>query len=115
MNKTKKLININFTYSAAIRIKNLLKKEKKSNLKLRIYIVGGGCSGFQYKFIFDEKVNKDDLIIENYGSKLIIDPLSYQYLIGGKVDYIENIEGSKFIVSNPNADTTCSCGSSFSI
>lgn len=111
----KNLVNLNFTDSAALRIKYLIKKEKNKNLKLRIYIMGGGCSGFQYKFVFDDKVNKDDLIIENFGIKLIIDSMSYQYLIGGKLDYIESIEGSKFVIFNPNAETTCSCGSSFSI
>lgn len=115
MNRYNKVNDIDFTYAAANRIECLLKIKKNKNLKLRIYIIGGGCSGFQYKFIFDNKINDGDIIIEKNNVKLIIDYLSYQYLIGGKVDYIEKIEGSKFVVFNPNAVTTCSCGSSFSI
>lgn len=104
---------VTFTNKAANRVKELL--SNNNNLNLRVYIIGGGCSGFQYKFILDKKINEDDLKIKKEGVTLIIDPLSLQYLIGGKIDYIENIEGSKFIVYNPNAETTCSCGSSFSI
>lgn len=107
--------SINFTYAAANRVKDLLKNKKNLDLKLRIYIKGGGCSGFQYKFIFDDQVNEGDIITKKIDVKLIVDPLSYQYLIGAKVDYIESIEGSKFVVFNPNAETTCSCGSSFSV
>lgn len=106
---------VEFTNSAAKKIKNLIKEKKNKNLKLRIYIVGGGCSGFQYQFIFDEKVNKDDILIEKLNIFLVIDPISLQYLHGGTVDYLENLEGSKFIISNPNAKNTCGCGSSFSI
>ncbi|QCI20359.1 iron-sulfur cluster insertion protein ErpA [Buchnera aphidicola (Brachycaudus cardui)] len=106
---------LNFTDKAAQKIKDLIKIQKNNNLKLRIYINGGGCSGFQYQFIFDEKINKDDIIISKSGVALIVDPISLQYLYGGKIDYLENLEGSKFIVSNPNAKNTCGCGSSFSI
>lgn len=107
---------VQFTDKAAFRVKMLLKNDIKNNKSnLRVYIIGGGCSGFQYKFILDKNINKDDLKVKKKGAVLVVDPLSLQYLIGGVVDYIENIEGSKFIVINPNAETTCSCGSSFSI
>ncbi|QCI24862.1 iron-sulfur cluster insertion protein ErpA [Buchnera aphidicola (Rhopalosiphum padi)] len=106
---------IEFTNSAAKKIKNIIEEKKNKNLKLRIYIIGGGCSGFQYQFIFDEKTNKDDILIEKLNISLVIDPISLQYLYGGTIDYLENLEGSKFIVSNPNAKSTCGCGLSFSI
>ncbi|MGV6989183.1 iron-sulfur cluster insertion protein ErpA [Testudinibacter sp. P80/BLE/0925] len=104
-----------FTDAAANKVKNLVADEDNSNLKLRVYITGGGCSGFQYGFTFDEKVNDGDLTIEKNGVALVVDPMSLQYLIGGTVDYTEGLEGSRFIVNNPNASTTCGCGSSFSI
>ncbi|QLB13196.1 iron-sulfur cluster insertion apoprotein ErpA [Bisgaardia hudsonensis] len=104
-----------FTDAAANKVKSLITEEENADLKLRVYITGGGCSGFQYGFTFDEKVNEDDLTIENAGVQLVIDPMSLQYLIGGTVDYTEGLEGSRFIVNNPNASTTCGCGSSFSI
>ena len=84
-------------------------------MALRIAVAGGGCSGFQYGFSFDEEINEDDTIIENKGASLLVDPLSYQYLVGSRVDYVEGLEGSRFIVNNPLATTTCGCGSSFSI
>lgn len=112
-NKSKKCLN--FTDKAAKKIKDLIKIKKNNNLKLRIYINGGGCSGFQYQFIFDEKTNEDDIIITQSDISLVVDPISLQYLYGGEIDYLENLEGSKFIVSNPNARNTCGCGSSFSI
>jgi Iron-sulfur cluster assembly accessory protein len=80
-----------------------------------VYITGGGCSGFQYGFTFDEKVNDDDLTIEKNGVALVVDPMSLQYLIGGTIDYVEGLQGSRFVVDNPNAVTTCGCGSSFSV
>lgn len=104
-----------FTDAAANKVKTLISEEQNNNLKLRVYITGGGCSGFQYGFTFDEKVNEGDLCIENAGVQLVVDPMSLQYLIGGTVDYTEGLEGSRFIVNNPNATTTCGCGSSFSI
>ncbi|HDR1902354.1 TPA: iron-sulfur cluster insertion protein ErpA [Pasteurella multocida] len=104
-----------FTDSAANKVKALISEEENPNLKLRVYITGGGCSGFQYGFTFDEKVNDGDLTIEKSGVHLVIDPMSLQYLIGGTVDYTEGLEGSRFVVNNPNASTTCGCGSSFSI
>ncbi|MGQ0286709.1 iron-sulfur cluster insertion protein ErpA [Pasteurellaceae bacterium 22721_9_1] len=108
-------VPLHFTDAAANKVKALITDEENPELKLRVYITGGGCSGFQYGFTFDEKVNDGDLIVENSGVKLVIDPMSLQYLIGGTVDYTEGLEGSRFIVKNPNATTTCGCGSSFSI
>ncbi|KGQ70219.1 iron-sulfur cluster insertion protein ErpA [Chelonobacter oris] len=104
-----------FTDAAANKVKNLVADEENPDLKLRVYITGGGCSGFQYGFTFDEKINDGDLTIEKNGVSLVVDPMSLQYLIGGTVDYTEGLEGSRFIVNNPNASTTCGCGSSFSI
>ncbi|BAB12928.1 iron-sulfur cluster insertion protein ErpA [Buchnera aphidicola str. APS (Acyrthosiphon pisum)] len=107
--------HLQFTEKAIKKIKNLIEIEKNHDLKLRIYINGGGCSGFQYQFIFDTSINEDDIIITQSEVSLIIDPISLQYLYGGQIDYLENLEGSKFIVYNPNAKNTCGCGSSFSI
>lgn len=106
---------LQFTDSAASKVKNLIADEDNPNLKLRVYITGGGCSGFQYGFTFDDKVNEDDFTIEKQGVALVVDPMSLQYLVGGSIDYSEGLEGSRFIVTNPNAKTTCGCGSSFSI
>ncbi|MGL9772888.1 MAG: iron-sulfur cluster insertion protein ErpA [Sodalis sp. (in: enterobacteria)] len=106
---------LQFTDSAASKVKNLIADEENPNLKLRVYITGGGCSGFQYAFTFDDKVNEDDFTIEKQGVALVVDPMSLQYLVGGSVDYSEGLEGSRFIVTNPTAKTTCGCGSSFSI
>ncbi|ALD15171.1 iron--sulfur cluster insertion protein ErpA [Buchnera aphidicola (Aphis glycines)] len=113
----KSIINhhIQLTNNAVKKIKNFTLIKKNKNLKLRIYILGGGCSGFTYQFIFEEKINKDDIVIQKEDVYLIIDPISLQYLDGGKIDYIENLEGSKFIVYNPNAKNTCGCGASFNI
>ncbi|WP_054671954.1 iron-sulfur cluster insertion protein ErpA [Parasalinivibrio latis] len=106
---------LQFTDAAASKVKALIAEEENPNLKLRVYITGGGCSGFQYGFTFDEKVNDGDMTIENSGVTLVVDPMSLQYLIGGEVDYTEGLEGSRFFVSNPNAKTTCGCGASFSV
>ena len=108
-------IPLTFTDAAAQKVKSLITEEENPALKLRVYITGGGCSGFQYCFTFDEKVNEGDLTVENAGVQLVIDPMSLQYLIGGTIDYTEGLEGSRFIVNNPNASSTCGCGSSFSI
>ncbi len=108
-------VPLNFTDAAANKVKALITEEENANLKLRVYITGGGCSGFQYGFTFDEKVNDGDLTIENAGVNLVVDPMSLQYLIGATVDYTEGLEGSRFVVQNPNASSTCGCGSSFSI
>jgi len=104
-----------FTDAAAGKVKRLIDEENNPNLKLRIYVAGGGCSGFQYGFTFDEKVEEGDITVENGEVTLVIDPMSYQYLIGAEVDYTEGLEGAQFVVRNPNATTTCGCGSSFSI
>lgn len=115
MSKNIVLIPVQLTEAAAKKIKTLIDNENNPLLKLRVYITGGGCSGFQYGFAFDEKINDGDIIVEKKGVILVVDPMSIQYLIGGSVDYTEGLEGSRFIVSNPNAKTTCGCGSSFSI
>lgn len=106
---------LQFTDAAASKVKTLIADEEDANLKLRVYITGGGCSGFQYGFTFDNQVNEGDMTIEKQGVTLVVDPMSLQYLFGGSVDYLEGLEGSRFVVSNPNAKTTCGCGSSFSI
>jgi len=104
-----------FTDAAAGKVRRLIQEEKNPELKLRIYVTGGGCSGFQYGFSFDETVNDGDIVVDNAGVALVIDPMSYQYLIGAEIDYTEGLEGAQFVVRNPNATTTCGCGSSFSI
>ncbi|UJF19649.1 iron-sulfur cluster insertion protein ErpA [Vibrio sp. SS-MA-C1-2] len=108
-------IPLSFTDKAALRVKTLIAEEENPNLKLRVYITGGGCSGFQYGFTFDEKVNEGDMVIENQEVTLVVDPMSLQYLMGGAVDYTEGLEGARFFVDNPNATTTCGCGASFSV
>jgi iron-sulfur cluster insertion protein len=107
--------DLTFTDAAAKKVKLLIEEEKNPNLKLRLYISGGGCSGFQYGFSFDENVSEGDITVENGDVTLVIDPMSIQYLMGSEVDYVENLEGSQFVVRNPNATTTCGCGSSFSV
>ncbi|WP_314283620.1 iron-sulfur cluster insertion protein ErpA [Haemophilus sputorum] len=104
-----------FTDAAAKKVKSLIEGEDNPNLRLRVYITGGGCSGFQYGFTFDDQINDGDLTIENQNVGLVVDPMSLQYLIGGTVDYTEGLDGSRFVVQNPNASSTCGCGSSFSI
>ena len=106
---------LEFTDAAANKVKSLIADEDNPNLKLRVYITGGGCSGFQYGFTFDDQVNEGDMTIEKQGVGLVVDPMSLQYLVGGSVDYTEGLEGSRFIVTNPNAKSTCGCGSSVSI
>ncbi|HAS6348067.1 iron-sulfur cluster insertion protein ErpA [Vibrio sp. IRLE0018] len=106
---------LSFSDAAAARVKMLIAEEENPALKLRVYITGGGCSGFQYGFTFDESVNEGDTTIENSGVTLVVDPMSLQYLIGGVVDYTEGLEGSRFFIDNPNATTTCGCGASFSV
>src|SRR3984885_3886436 len=104
-----------FTQRAAQKFLELIEEEGNFNLKLRVYITGGGCSGFQYGFTFDDKINDGDMTIEKQGVVLVVDPMSLQYLVGGSVDYIEGLEGPPFVVTTPNAKTPCGCGSSFSI
>ena len=103
-----------FTDNAANKVKELIEEEGNPELKLRVFVTGGGCSGFQYGFTFDEEVNEDDTTMEKNGVKLLIDPMSYQYLLGAEIDYSEGLEGSQFVIRNPNATSTCGCGSSFS-
>lgn len=104
-----------FSGSAASKVRELIEDEGNEALKLRIYITGGGCSGFQYGFTFDENVNEGDTVVEKEGVKLLVDPMSYQYLLGAEIDYKDDLEGSHFVIRNPNASTTCGCGSSFSV
>ena len=103
-----------FTDAAAKKVKTLIDEEGNSALKLRVFITGGGCSGFQYGFTFDENINEGDTAIENCGVTLLIDPMSFQYLVGAEIDYTEGLQGEQFVIRNPNATTTCGCGSSFS-
>ncbi|WWO97485.1 MAG: iron-sulfur cluster insertion protein ErpA [Candidatus Dasytiphilus stammeri] len=105
--------SIELTDSAVKKIKSLISQKKDLNFKLRVYITGGGCSGFQYGFILDDHIYPGDFIMEKLDVKLVIDAMSFQYLIGSCIDYVEKIEGSRFMVKNPNAKTTCSCGASF--
>lgn len=104
-----------FTDAAARKTLELILEESNPELKLRVYISGGGCSGFQYGFMFDESMAEDDIRITNDGVTLLVDPLSFQYLMGAEVDYSENLQGAQFVIRNPNASTTCGCGSSFSV
>ncbi len=103
-----------FTDNAAKKVRELIEEEGNSELKLRVFVSGGGCSGFQYGFTFDEVVNEDDTAMEKNGVTLLIDPMSYQYLVGAEIDYQESLEGAQFVIKNPNAVSTCGCGSSFS-
>ncbi|MDO8788629.1 MAG: iron-sulfur cluster insertion protein ErpA [Sulfuritalea sp.] len=105
---------LNFTDNAAAKVKELIAEEGNPELKLRVFVTGGGCSGFQYGFTFDEVTNEDDTVMEKGGVSLLIDPMSYQYLVGAEIDYSEGLEGSQFVIKNPNATSTCGCGSSFS-
>jgi iron-sulfur cluster insertion protein len=103
-----------FTDSAADKVKQLVDEEGNSDLKLRVFVQGGGCSGFQYGFTFDEAVNEDDTTMSKNGVTLLIDAMSLQYLAGAEIDYKEDLNGAQFVIKNPNATTTCGCGSSFS-
>ena len=104
-----------FTNSAAMKVRQLIDEEGDQNLMLRVFVSGGGCSGFQYGFTFDQNETDGDTIVENQGVKLLVDPMSVQYLMGAQIDYTEGLEGSQFVIRNPNATTTCGCGSSFSV
>lgn len=103
-----------FSDSAAAKVKQLIEEEGNPDLKLRVFVSGGGCSGFQYGFTFDEERSDDDSVMEKDGVMLLIDPMSFQYLNGAEIDYQENLEGAQFVIKNPNATSTCGCGSSFS-
>lgn len=106
---------INLTARAVNKVRDLVEEEENPSLKLRVYITGGGCSGFQYGFSFEDIAAEDDTVIEREGVAVLVDPMSFQYLVGSEVDYTEGLEGSRFIINNPNAATTCGCGASFSI
>ncbi len=103
------------TDAAARKVRRLIEEEENESLKLRVFVTGGGCSGFSYGFTFDEEVNDDDTAVVKEGVTVLVDPMSYQYLAGSEVDYKEGLQGSQFVIKNPNATTTCGCGSSFSI
>lgn len=104
-----------FTNSAALKVADLIREEGNENLMLRVYIQGGGCSGFQYGFTFDEQTQEGDTEIVTEGVKLLVDPMSMQYLMGAEIDYSEGLQGAQFVIRNPNATTTCGCGSSFGV
>ena len=104
-----------FTDAAALKVKTLIDEEGDESLMLRVFISGGGCSGFQYGFTFEQGEGDGDTIIENQGVKLLVDPMSIQYLMGAEIDYSEGLEGAQFVIRNPTAQTTCGCGSSFSV
>ncbi|GHD65727.1 iron-sulfur cluster insertion protein ErpA [Jeongeupia chitinilytica] len=104
-----------FTDAAASKVAELIAEEGNPDLKLRVFVTGGGCSGFQYGFTFDEIVNDDDTEVNKGGVTLLVDPMSYQYLVGAEIDYVDSLEGSQFTIKNPNAQSTCGCGSSFSV
>ena len=106
---------LNFSDAAALKVKELIDEEGDRSLMLRVFISGGGCSGFQYGFTFDQNEGDGDTVVENQGVKLLIDPMSIQYLSGAEIDYSEGLEGAQFVIRNPNAATTCGCGSSFSV
>ena len=105
---------LQFTTAAAGKVSELITEEANDQLKLRVYVQGGGCSGFQYGFTFDEEQMEDDTAVDKDGVRLLVDPMSFQYLIGAKIDYKDDLDGARFIINNPNASTTCGCGSSFS-
>ena len=103
-----------FTDSAAGKVRQLIDEEGNNELKLRVFVTGGGCSGFQYGFTFDEEVSEEDTVLQKNGVTLLVDSMSYQYLVGAEIDYTEGVEGAQFVIKNPNATSTCGCGSSFS-
>jgi iron-sulfur cluster insertion protein len=106
---------LRFSPAAASKVRELISEEGNAGLKLRVYIEGGGCSGFQYGFEFDENQAEDDMAVSTDGVVLLVDPLSLQYLMGAEVDYSEGLSGAQFVIRNPNAKTTCGCGSSFTV
>lgn len=114
MNASNVPVPLLFTDSAANKVKELILEEGNPELKLRVFVTGGGCSGFQYGFTFDETTNEDDTSMEKNGVTLLIDSMSFQYLVGAEIDYSEGLQGAQFVIKNPNAVSTCGCGSSFS-
>jgi len=115
MNNVQTAAPVHFTAAAVAKVKSLISEEGNLSLKLRVFITGGGCSGFQYGFTFDEAVEQDDTQINSDGVILLIDPMSFQYLVGAQIDYTEDVNGAQFVIRNPNAKITCGCGSSFSV
>ena len=114
MNAATEMSPFTFTDSAASKVKALIEEEGNSELKLRVFVTGGGCSGFQYGFTFDEVANEDDMVMEKNGVTLLVDSMSMQYMTGAEIDYTEGLEGAQFVIKNPTAVSTCGCGSSFS-
>ncbi len=108
-------MKMTFSDAAAYKVKSLIVEEENENLKLRVFVTGGGCSGFEYGFTFDEDMEEDDTSIENSGVTLLVDALSFQYLAGAEIDFKEDLQGSRCVMNHPNAATTCGCGNSFSI
>ena len=104
-----------FTEHAADKVRELSARQEKAGAMLRVYIQGGGCSGFQYGFALEEHENQDDMVVETGGVKLLVDPMSFQYLMGSEIDYLEGLQGARFVINNPNAKTTCGCGASFTV
>ena len=115
MNAVTEMSPFNFTDNAANKVRELIQEEGNAELKLRVFVTGGGCSGFPYGFTFDEIQNEDDTVMQKNGVTLLIDPMSYQYLVGAEIDYTEGLEGAQFVIKNPNATSTCGCGSSFNV
>jgi iron-sulfur cluster insertion protein len=114
MDMAEQAVPLVFTDAAAVKVRELIDEEGNPDLKLRVFVTGGGCSGFQYGFTFDEEVSEDDTQLQKNGVTLLIDPMSFQYLVGAEIDFTEGLEGSQFVIKNPNATSTCGCGSSFS-
>ncbi len=112
---TAQISDIQFSDRAARKVRDLIEGEANGALKLRVFITGGGCSGFSYGFTFDEEVADDDSVVENGGVTMVVDSMSYQYLAGAQVDYKEDLQGAQFVVKNPNASSTCGCGNSFAV
>jgi iron-sulfur cluster insertion protein len=115
MSETATMDPIVFTSNAAGKVSEMIAEEGDPGLKLRVYVTGGGCSGFQYSFAFDDEVAEDDLALEKDGVTMLVDAMSFQYLVGATIDYQEGLEGARFVITNPNASSTCGCGSSFSV
>ena len=115
MNAVTEMSHLNFTDNDDNKVRELIEEEGNAELKLRVFVTGGGCSGFQYGFTFDEVQNEDDTVMQKNGVMLLIDPMSYQYLVGAEIDYTEGLEGAQFVIKNPNATSTCGCGSSFNV
>jgi iron-sulfur cluster insertion protein len=112
---TTEAVPLAFSEAAARKVKELIEEEQNPRLMLRVFVSGGGCSGFQYGFTFDEEIGEGDTSIERLGVTLLVDPMSFQYLAGAEIDYTEGLEGAQFVIRNPNASTTCGCGQSFSV